>query len=863
MDDANGMTDGVDGTTTGGAVTFDAAAVERLVAAARAEAERERDAAVERADAAEAARRLELLRGFAAGGLARLSGEGPRHQDGWATVLEAIDAVLDFDGSWASWANDNFYDQYSTAAGMLGVAFQTVRGSSANRGSNDFRAFDPSRLRGPDAMKFIIGTFNDVGIRKLLVANLFGDDGDGADGDGALLDSVLGTWSRNLQKLRLAFLQSNSRFGYDENRDFRPVFIAFVNAFLSAVRQVLPANRRDLVKTAESNTDDQELRFTHGRYVHGAIVVRGKPDVKYGNGKSELKKPFADLYTTVITYHGADDRPQLRRDIPQPQPLNQQSMQVEATYRSSLPTPGQNGVSPVAKGFLTDLVVGWLDVRGQDGHYVDAEWVVRPRPWLLRLLLVAVDFPANDLDVWLRDRTNEGTHVTIGKSEQEDTQGVEDESPDLERDPKRTRRDGPSEQAGAPATYVMSYDGPEEPYEIMCNRILEIEAMRDGRIRITPNTVRIDRAEDHKSWSTTWGTLAFPEWALNFLREHFHDRRIVGDSSSGFVIEECLGLSGSFGATVRARHIPSGGAVAIKCEATYARTYGEPALLAREKEVYDNLLADPESRDHIPQVHWFGRHDDFYCLVMDLLGSSLSAELDSTGKALPLADALEITVMLLFRLEFIHSKGFLHCDVKPSNICRGLDDRSREVFVIDLGLAKRMFLTNGDRVPFSENHAFVGTHQFASRAAHFGFEQCPWDDLESAAYTLLALLGVDPDDEPMSTRDSAELCDGHLSALQTFLDECRGTTDLEDDSHFAERFQRPVDYAHLRHLLDEAQLDRPSKMQKTTATTISSSSPKKTPQKRSPTSVLASGISYSPEEASPSSEPSSSEPSSL
>mmetsp|Transcript_19501 Transcript_19501/g.62641 ORF Transcript_19501/g.62641 Transcript_19501/m.62641 type:complete len:710 (+) Transcript_19501:386-2515(+) len=579
-----------------------------------------------------------------------------------------------------------------------------------------------------------------------------------------------------------------------------PTFVPFSSSsrtlFLSAVRNALPEDKRCLVQTAESNTAREECHFA------GDLSFGGKADVKYGDGRSELKKPFADLYKTVITYSGDPTRIQLRTDIPQPQPLNQQSIQVEATYRTFSAESGQNAVHRVAKGFLSDLVVGWLDLRGEDGHYVDAAWVVEPRSWLLRLILVALDLPANNLGEWLRDRNQKGTYLKIKKAQ--NAKGTEPP-------PKRRRTVGPSNQPEISTTYVMSYDDIEEPYEVKCNRILEIEAMRDGRIRITPNTVRIDRAEDHKYWSTTWATLAFPEWARDFLRDHFFHRRIVGGSSSGYIIEECLGLSGSYGATVRAKHIPSGRAVAIKFEATYARTYGEPALLAREKEVYDILLAGPESRDHIPQVHWFGQQDDFYCLVVDLLGSSLSNELDSIGKALPLADVLEITVMLLFRLEFIHSKGFLHRDVKPSNICRGRGDQSHKIFVIDFGLAKRMFLTNGARVPFSKNRAFVGSRDQASRAAHFGFEQCPSDDLESAAYTLFTLLGVDPGDEPMAMRRSAELCAGHPIELQTFLDECRGTTDLVDKSYFEKRFTKSPNYEHLRQLLDKAHPARAAK----------------------------------------------------
>ena len=119
-------------------------------------------------------------------------------------------------------------------------------------------------------------------------------------------------------------------------------------------------------------------------------------------------------------------------------------------------------------------------------------------------------------------------------------------------------------------------------------------------------------------------------------------------------------------------------------------------------------------------------------------------------------------------------------------------------------MAKRFHLANGERVPYSERKRFIGTTPYASRAAHFRIEQCENDDLESLAYSLVKLLGVDTGDEPMATRHSASLCDGFPNELQAFLDECRGTTDLEDASYFEARFERSPDYARLRRLLEGA-----------------------------------------------------------
>ncbi len=44
---------------------------------------------------------------------------------------------------------------------------------------------------------------------------------------------------------------------------------------------------------------------------------------------------------------------------------------------------------------------------------------------------------------------------------------------------------------------------------------------------------------------------------------------------------------------------------------------------------------------------------------------------------------------MLSRIEFIHSRYFLHRDIKPDNFIIGLGKRQHLIYVIDFGLAKR------------------------------------------------------------------------------------------------------------------------------------------------------------------------------
>jgi vaccinia related kinase len=83
----------------------------------------------------------------------------------------------------------------------------------------------------------------------------------------------------------------------------------------------------------------------------------------------------------------------------------------------------------------------------------------------------------------------------------------------------------------------------------------------------------------------------------------------------------------------------------------------------------------------------------------------------------------------LYALEYIHSQGYAHSDVKGSNIL--LKKKNQEcpseiektpAFLVDFGLAYRYRTSNGVHKPFvhDERRAHEGTLEFTSRDAHHG-----------------------------------------------------------------------------------------------------------------------------------------------
>jgi len=123
---------------------------------------------------------------------------------------------------------------------------------------------------------------------------------------------------------------------------------------------------------------------------------------------------------------------------------------------------------------------------------------------------------------------------------------------------------------------------------------------------------------------------------------------------------------------------------------------------------------------------------------MELIGPSLEDLLVYCGQKFSLRTTLLITDQLISRIEHIHSKNFIHRDVKPDNFLVGLGKNSNRIYVIDFGLAKR-FRDNKTQqhIPYKENRSLTGTVRYASINAHLGIEQSRRDDLESLGYVLV------------------------------------------------------------------------------------------------------------------------------
>ena len=143
--------------------------------------------------------------------------------------------------------------------------------------------------------------------------------------------------------------------------------------------------------------------------------------------------------------------------------------------------------------------------------------------------------------------------------------------------------------------------------------------------------------------------------------------------------------SGNFGSIYQGENIITREPVAIKLESVHNGT----KLLKNETKIYHYLHLHTDKKIiGIPKVKSFGLHDEYYYMILNLLGPSLQTIKEKKG-IFSLPTILQIGIQLIKRLQYIHEKGLIHRDVKPDNFLLGLGDKKHVIYMIDFGFCKK------------------------------------------------------------------------------------------------------------------------------------------------------------------------------
>jgi serine/threonine protein kinase len=171
--------------------------------------------------------------------------------------------------------------------------------------------------------------------------------------------------------------------------------------------------------------------------------------------------------------------------------------------------------------------------------------------------------------------------------------------------------------------------------------------------------------------------------------------------------------------------------VAIKLEKKEAPIQ----LLKIESKIYNYLYKENVG---VPKIYWSGEQDDFNVLIMEVMGPNLEYLLNACKRTFSLKTTLILAQEMIRVIQYLHSRGIIHRDIKPDNFLIGL--HNNHVHVIDFGLCKSYKDADGKHIPFSTNKKLIGTIRYAPINSHKGWEQSRRDDLESIGYLLVYFL---------------------------------------------------------------------------------------------------------------------------
>ena len=219
-------------------------------------------------------------------------------------------------------------------------------------------------------------------------------------------------------------------------------------------------------------------------------------------------------------------------------------------------------------------------------------------------------------------------------------------------------------------------------------------------------------------------------------------------------------------------------------------------LFKTEASVLHNLGHHPQ----IPELlAYFEEESKFYLVQQYIEGKTLATELDSE----PIwtqGQVIELLLDVLNILQFIHSQGVIHRDIKPDNLIRRYSDR--KLVLVDFGTVKQIL--QGKQANLGQLTVAVGTQGYMPTEQARG-KPHPTSDLYALGMIgIQALTGIIPIELEEDDRGEIiwqDLADVSLDLAQILTQMTR--------YHFEERYQSATEILQDLHQLAGVNVTKP------------------------------------------------------
>ncbi|XP_022330674.2 serine/threonine-protein kinase VRK1-like [Crassostrea virginica] len=193
----------------------------------------------------------------------------------------------------------------------------------------------------------------------------------------------------------------------------------------------------------------------------------------------------------------------------------------------------------------------------------------------------------------------------------------------------------------------------------------------------------------------------------------------------------------------------------------------------------------------VPKYLAHGTHkrgsETFRFMVMPRFGSDLQKIFEGCGKKFAKETVLALGLRMVDALEYLHENGYVHADIKASNMLLGFNNKQElqdQVYLVDYGLALK-YSPDGSHKVYKEDprKAHDGTIEFTSTDAHKGVAPSRRGDLEILGFCMLQwLCGKLPwEDKLLDKNYVADSKFKYMKNIPSLMKACFPSGDSQDE----------------------------------------------------------------------------------